>query len=48
MPKWIALLIDPADEFAQGYMRTLIHFLAYGAIAGVIVTAVICSIDWRL
>ena len=48
MPKWIALLIDPADGFAQGYVRTLIHFLAYGAIAGVIVTAVICSIYGKL
>jgi len=38
------MLIDPADEFAQGYMRTLFHFLAYGAIAGVIVSAAVCSI----
>ena len=42
------MLIDPADEFAQGYARTLIHFLAYGAIAGVIVAAAICSINGRL
>jgi len=48
MPKWVALLIDPADEFAQGYVRTLVHFLIYGAIVGVIVTAAVCLIYWSL
>ena len=43
MPKWIAMLIDPADGFAQGYVRTLAHFFAFGLAAGVIVTAAICS-----
>jgi len=48
MAKWISLLIDPSDGFAQGYLRTLVHFFAYGLVAGVIVTAALCSINGKL
>jgi hypothetical protein len=42
MPKWVIMLIDPEDGFAQGYVRTLFHFLLYGIVVGAVVTGVIC------
>jgi len=36
------MLIDPEDGFAQGYVRTLFHFLLYGVIVGTIFAGVIC------